>query len=168
MMPGGVFTLLLILIAGVLFAYKPTRLFIGKEENHNAAIVLITFVGFVVALPLFSRQINNIQIKVDAIEATVRSIYGSFVRESFSYEDLKNNFSESSFGNVVQIKLKHAPVANSVSVWEGSANIPPQYLHLVDNILSVETNNSAQTFEQYAKLYPDFEYVVTYIPDTSK
>lgn len=158
---------IIIILMGVgaftLFLVKPFRQWMGKEENHNSAIVLIAFVGLIVALPIFSKQVSNIQVKVDSIEESIKGIYGSYLLETFGYEELKDSFVQNASGTVVRIKLSHRPTLKSVNVWEGPMSVNPSYFKVDGDILDVETIFDAASFKEAAD--SGYRYTVTYIPD---
>jgi len=110
----------------LLFCIKPTRQWIGRPENYNAAIALIAFFGVIVALPIFSKQINNIQISVDSLQQSIKGIYSQYIVETFCYDQLKNSFTQDkTLGNVVNITLKEKPIPFTVNLWEGALNVDP-------------------------------------------
>ncbi len=62
---------------------------LGDQKNHNALMFIMTFIAVIVALPYFSNQINNVEIKVDSIETSLKEIYGRQMRETFTYSQIK-------------------------------------------------------------------------------
>lgn len=140
-----------------------------KRERTNLIwtnrIVALGAIGSVVlALPIFSNQINNIQVQIDSLEASIRSLYASYTLETFCYTDLKDSFKKADSGNIVEIQLKKAPVPNSVNVWEGAMSISPTYFKVYGNRVEVSTNMDAGSLKE-ACATMDFKYSVTYIPE---
>jgi predicted PurR-regulated permease PerM len=161
----NIILLIATLVCAVAYCFKSVRAWLGKSENHNSAIVLIAFLGVVIALPVFTKQINNIEVKVDSLAQSIQGIYNSYTLESFCYDDLKNSFTKDSSGNVVQIKLKNKPVPHSVNVWEGPVSVNPLYFKIDGNILNISTNFDADSFKQACDTSPDYRYTITYIPE---
>lgn len=141
---------------------------IGTEHNHNAITVIITCMALVFAFPYFSNQINNIQIRVDSLQASIDGIYGKYKLEIFCYDELKDSFKDVVGGKIVSIRLKQRPVPNSVNVWEGAMNISPLYFKVNDNVVEVETNFSVENLKEICSTPGSngngFKYTVMYIP----
>lgn len=142
---------------------KKSWLWLGTAHNHNASMVVITAVAVIFALPYFSRQINNIQVKVDSLGESVKNIYGHYVRETFCPKS-KDSFKKDGNGqNVVEIALKYQPVENSVNVWEGTLNVAPIYFSIHGKMLELQTNFNANHMGRDCLDWGG--YVVTYIPN---
>ena len=137
---------------------------LGESTNHNALMVVITGAAVVLAFPYFSKQINNIQIRVESLQESIESMYGHFVRESFCSE-LKDSFSKNDKGeNIVSIRLSRVPVPNSISIWEGIVSIPPAYFSVHENIIETETHWSPEVIERECQNNGIGSFIVTYIP----
>lgn len=118
----------------------------------------------IVALPIFSTQINNIQVKVDTLQASIKGLYAAYTLETFCKE-LGGSFQHTANGTVVLLHLKKVPIQNSLNVWEGAVSVSPTYFHVSGNIVSVETNMTNITPDNISELCAnDFKYSVTYIP----
>jgi len=136
---------------------------LGADENHNASMVLITGVAVIFAFPYFSTQINHIEVKVDSLQESIKDLYGHYLKETYCSE-LLDSFSKNNNGEtIIQIKLKHHAVPNSVNVWEGAMSVAPAYFTVDGDYVNVETNFSKDSFKG-ACTDPEFYYVVTYIP----
>ena len=130
----------------------------------NRIIALGTIGSVILALPAFSNQINNIQVKIDSLEESIRGIYSSYVLETFCYEDLKDSFKQTELGNILEIPLKEPAIPNSVNIWEGAMSISPIYFKVNGNHLEISTNFNADALKD-ARATSDFKYSVTYIPE---
>ncbi len=130
----------------------------------NWIIAIGTISSVILTLPIFSAQINNIQVKVDSLEASIHGIYASYTLETFCYDDLKDSFTKTDLGNTVEIKLKKKPVINSINVWEGAVSVSPTYFRVNGDILEVSTNMDPKSLKEACSSM-DFKYSVTYIPE---
>lgn len=88
---------------------------IGTQENHNALVITLALFGLIIALPYFSKQINNIQVKVDSLDASVQEMYSRNTIEKFSFDNI--NFNKGEKSNNLEIILKNKPIGNSVMLW---------------------------------------------------
>ena len=150
----------------VVFLVKPVRHWIAKAENYNSAIVLIAFFGIVVALPLFSKQINQIQVTVDSLQQSIKGIYSKYTLETFCYVQLKESFAQDKeLGLVVRIPLKDKPIPFTINVWEGGMNVNPVDYKVDGNILVVQASGNAADLKTLCAENTSFGYTVTYIPD---
>ena len=140
-----------------------------KTERRNLIwtnrIIALGSIGLVIlALPAFSNQINNIQVKIDSLEESIRGIYSSYVLETFCYEDLKDSFKQTELGDILEIPLKEPAIPNSVNIWEGAMSISPIYFKVNGNHLEISTNFNTDALKD-ACATSDFKYSVTYIPE---
>ncbi|OGZ53123.1 MAG: hypothetical protein A3B25_03230 [Candidatus Ryanbacteria bacterium RIFCSPLOWO2_01_FULL_48_26] len=137
---------------------------LGEEKNHNALTIILAFIAVVFAFPFFSKQINNIQVKIDSIEQSIKNLYQRYALETFCPSDLKNSYKPENGQYIVQLNLKNKPVHNSVSIWEGAFVISPSYFTVEGNKISLETNFGPNDIDQGCD-HSSFQYTVTYVRD---
>jgi len=152
--------------------YKTVRQ-IDRRRTYriNGALAIAALVSAVsasasavLALPYFSNKIDNIQVKVDAIEASIKGIYSAYTLETFCYDQLKDSFKDTTKGTFVDIPLRGNPVPNSINVWEGALSVAPAYFSTNGKIVEVSTGMDAAALKDLCATQ-DFKYTVTYIPE---
>lgn len=137
---------------------------LGKTENHNVLMILITVMAVILALPIF----NRLNVQINALQQSIEGLYGQYTRETFCSE-LKDKFGNNNVGQrVVFIKLKYIPIPNSISVWEGAMNISPIYFSVQGDTIAVEGNWTPEIIEQECSGGAIGAYVVTYIPQNKE
>lgn len=86
---------------------------LGKPENHNAAMVIIALITATAAL----FQINNIRITVETLSTDIKSFYAqNYIREIFEFKDIRNPRA-GKIGTDFTLELKEEPIPNSLNVW---------------------------------------------------
>lgn len=135
---------------------------LGNDTNHNALTILLATVAVILAFPFFSKKIDNIEIRVNSIEQDLRNLFQKYTLETFCYNDLKDSFKTVNGQTVVDIRLKSVPITNSVSLWEGALNVPPNSFKVEGNIIEEETNLNADGLKALCN-NGGFNYTVTYV-----
>ena len=127
--------------------YGPLRKFVGADDNNRILSLMVTTMGLVFALPFFAYQINNIDVRIDNLQASLENIYNSYQKEVFKYSDIKNDFQQNGTDVKISFHLKNKPIPNSVQIWwgeensVGSAQISPQFIDVEDNVVTVNYSN---------------------------
>lgn len=94
----------------------------------------------ILALPQFSKQINNIQVKVDSIEASLQQLYQHYDREVITCDQVKSGAKATSDGTLLTLTLKHSAIPNSVNVWWGEMYLTPTDYSTAGNVLNIHFN----------------------------
>jgi len=134
---------------------------LGKQENSNALTIILASIAVLLALPYFSKQINNIQIKVDSIETNIQKLYDHYNREIFTYDQIKNGIKPAKDGTLVTIHLKSKPIPNSVNVWWGVMYLSPTDYSVIDNTVTIHF--TPQTPDEIADPKNETPFVVAYV-----
>lgn len=137
---------------------------LGRDANHNAAMVIITAVAVVFAFPYFSRQISNVQVSIDSIAASVQELFSQQVTEYFHYNQVKDfkKVQSDSGADFLQIPLQEEPVKNSVMLWFGGVLQTPDWYKTDGRLLLLKLNSSLETsyWEVFQETYPSTSLIV--------
>ncbi|PIV42759.1 MAG: hypothetical protein COX92_01040 [Candidatus Nealsonbacteria bacterium CG_4_10_14_0_2_um_filter_40_15] len=109
----------------------------GEEKNHNVLTFIIALIAVILAFPYFSKQINNIQIKIDSIESSLQQLYQHYDREIITCDQIKDGAKTTDDGTLLTIYLKNKAISNSVNVWWGEMYLSPTDYSVTDNILVI-------------------------------
>ncbi len=111
----------------------------GRQENHNACIIIIAVFALIFAFPYFSHQINNVQVQINSIESDLEELYRRNVVEEFSFEYLSNfEFRAMETMNQLKIILKDEPIKNSVMLWFGDQLTNPTNYHVEGKTINLD------------------------------
>lgn len=137
--------------------------FLGNQQNHNALIVLITFFGLMLALPYFSKQINNIQVQIDSMDATIRTLYNMRITEVFDKDKIRTATIEPHGSGVdLTLLLESSSIEpKSVNIWWGSMYLNPSDFKVHENRVTIYFD--AITVEQSRELLQTTPFTITYL-----
>ncbi len=160
------FTIIIIgIICVIIYSIKPFRRWLSKDENYNAGVFLIAFFGLVVALPVFSNQINNIQIKIDSVQTSLKEMFSRQRTEVFSAieADKFEVIDYQGKGDYLKIPLKETPLQGSVTLWFTGLVQSPDWYITNDNIVLLKMSYTKNDLKELFSGVSDYNpIIVTY------